>query len=188
MIAKASYAPHRRSAESHTSFTWLLVIFAERDTLAWQYASFMLGPFNIYERQINTRNARLLVTIIREDTRKRTNHNLPTNLNKPNTTDLERDLQRPTLKRSTIDQRRRTWAPSAGRLGCFFFLFFSFLRSSNVNSFRFAFLDLNAARQAFTRTISIWSAKSNHALRCSLSGELATGRACLRTGEQVAAS
>ena len=44
-------------------------------------------------------------------------------LKKPNTKDLERDLQRPRLRRSTIDRRRRTWAPFAGRLG--FFSFFN---------------------------------------------------------------
>ena len=33
---------------------------------------------------------------------------LSTNLKKPDTTDLERELQRPRLRRSTIDQRRRT--------------------------------------------------------------------------------
>ena len=46
-----------------------------------------------------------------------------TNFKKPNTTDLERDLQRPRLRRSTIDRRRQTWTPSAGRSSCFFFLF-----------------------------------------------------------------
>ena len=72
VTARASYAPHRRSAEKHTLFTWQLVIDAERDTLAWQSTSFMLGPLNIYERQINVKNTRLLVTITRQDTRKRT--------------------------------------------------------------------------------------------------------------------
>ena len=41
--------------------------------------------------------------------------------------------------------------------------------------------------QAFTRKISICSAKINHVLRCSLSGELVTGRACLRTADEGAA-
>ena len=66
------------------------------------------------------------------------------------------------------------------------FFWFFFLRSSK--NFRFAFLALNVSSQAFTRKISICSAKSNHVLRCSLSGKLATGRARLRTGDQVAAS
>ena len=42
---------------------------------------------------------------------------------KANTTDLERDLQRTRLRRWTNDRRRRTWAPSAGRSGCFFFFY-----------------------------------------------------------------
>ena len=46
-------------------------------------------------------------------------------LKKANTTDLERDLQRTRLRRSTNDWRRRTWAPSAGQSGCFFCFFFS---------------------------------------------------------------
>ena len=54
-------------------------------------------------------------------------------------------------------------------------------------SMRSAF-HLNVASQAFTWKISICSAKSNHVLRCLLSGELATGRARLRTGDRVAAS
>ena len=61
-----------------------------------------------------------------------------------------------------------------------------FLQSSK--NFRFAFLALNVSSQYFTWKISICSAKSNHVLRCSLSGELATGRARLRTGDRVAAS
>ena len=68
-------------------------------------------------------------------------------------------------------------------IGLFFFFF---LRSSK--NFRFGFLALNVSSQYFTWKISICSAKSNHVLRCSLSGELATGRARLRTGDRVAAS
>ena len=45
-------------------------------------------------------------------------------LKKPNTTDLERDLQRPRPRWSTIDRRRWMWTPSAGQSTCFFFLFF----------------------------------------------------------------
>ena len=65
-------------------------------------------------------------------------------------------------------------------------LFFFFLRSSK--NFRFTFPAWNVSSQAFTWKISNCSAKSNHVLRCSLSGELATGRALLRTGDRVAAS
>ena len=82
-----------------------------------------------------------------------------------------KDVQRPRLRRSKIDRRRRTWTPPAGRSGC---LFFFFLPSSN--NFRFAFLALNVAIQAFSWKISICPAKSNHVLRCSLSGELACGQ------------
>ena len=105
------------------------------------------------------------------------------NFKESNTTDLERDLQRTWLRRSTNDRRRRTWAPSAVRSGC---LFLFFLRS--YENFRFAFLALNVSSQCFTWKISICSAKSNHVLCCSLSGELAMGRARLRTGDKVAAS
>ena len=108
-------------------------------------------------------------------------------LKKANTTDLERDLQRTRLRRSTNDRRRRTWAPSEGRSGFFFFCFF-FLRSSTSKNFRFAFIALNVSNQSFTWKISICSAKSNHVLRCSLSGELAMGRPRLRTVDRVAAS
>ena len=79
--------------------------------------------------------------------------------------------------------RQRTWTPSAGRSSCFFFFF---LRSSD--NLRFAFRALKVASQAFTWKISICSAKINHVFRCSLSGELATGRARLRTAIQGAAS
>ena len=65
-------------------------------------------------------------------------------------------------------------------------VFFFFLRLSN--NFRFAFLALKVASQAFTWKISICSANSNHVLRCLLSGELATGRARLQTADRVAAS
>ena len=90
----------------------------------------------------------------------------------PNTASLERDLQRSRLRRSTNDRRRRTWTPSAGRsaAACFFFICFLLQSSNNL---RFAFFSLNVACQAFTWKISICSAKSNHVLRCSLSGELA---------------
>ena len=53
---------------------------------------------------------------------------------------------------------------------------------------RFAFLALKVASQAFTWKISICSAKINHVFRCSLSRELATGRARLRTALRGAAS
>ena len=66
-------------------------------------------------------------------------------------------------------------------------LFFVFFLWSSKN-FRFAFLALNVSSQYFTWNISICSAKSNHVLRCSLSEELATGRARLRTGDRVTAS
>ena len=46
-------------------------------------------------------------------------------LKKPNTTDSERDLQWPRLRRSMIDRRRRTWMPSTGRSSCFFFSIFN---------------------------------------------------------------
>ena len=85
--------------------------------------------------------------------------------------------------RSTIDRRRRTWTPSAGRSSCFFFLF---LRSSN--NFRSAFLASKVASQSFTWKISICSAKKNHVLRCSFSRELATWRARLGTTGPGAAS
>ena len=84
-----------------------------------------------------------------------------------------------------IDERSTEADVSAFRrsIGLFFFFF---LRSSK-NS-RFAFLALNVSSQAFTLKILICSAKSNHVIRCSLSGELATGRARLRNGDRVAAS
>ena len=83
-----------------------------------------------------------------------------------------------------IDRRRRAWTPSAGRSSCFFFRFFA----SSSNNFRFAFLALKVASQGFTWKILICSSKINHILRCSFSGELATGRARLRTAVQGAAS
>ena len=107
-----------------------------------------------------------------------------TNLKKPNTTDLERDRQRPRLGRSAIDRRRRTWTPSAGQSSWVFFFFF--LRSSN--NFRFAFRAFKVASQAFTWNISICSRKINHVLRCLLRRELITGRARLRTADRGAAS
>ena len=95
----------------------------------------------------------------------------------------ERELQWPRLRRSTIDRRRRTWAPSAGQ-SSFFFSFF--LRSSN--NFRFAFLALKEAIQAFTWKILVCTSRINHVLSCSFSGELATGRPRLRTADRGAAS
>ena len=60
-------------------------------------------------------------------------------------------------------------------------LFFFFLFSTIVfNNFRFAFLALKVASQAFTGKILISLAKINHVLRYSLRGELATGRARLQ--------
>ena len=56
-------------------------------------------------------------------------------------------------------------------------VFFLFSTSSS-NNFRFAFLALKVASQAFTRKISICSAKINHVLRCSLSRELWGELAC----------
>ena len=82
-----------------------------------------------------------------------------------------------------IDERSTEADVSAFRRSIGLFVFF--LRSSK--NFRFAFLALNVSSQSFTWKISICSAKSNHVLRCSLSGELATG-ACLWTGDRVAAS
>ena len=102
-----------------------------------------------------------------------------TNLKTTNTTDLEKDLQRLRLRRSTevdVNTLRRS-------IELFFFSF-----STSSNNLRFAFLALKVASQAFTWNISICSAKINHALRCSLSRELATGRARLRTAFQGAAS
>ena len=46
---------------------------------------------------------------------------------------------------------------------------------SSCNKFRFAFLALKVASQAFTWKISICLAKIAHVFRCSLSGELACG-------------
>ena len=45
---------------------------------------------------------------------------------------LERDLQQPRLRRSTIDRRRRTWTPSACRSIELFF-FFLFIRRPPTN-------------------------------------------------------
>ena len=59
------------------------------------------------------------------------------NLKKPNTTDLERDLQRPRLRRSTINRRRWTWTPYAGRSSCFFFCFVFLLRRLTNLDLRF---------------------------------------------------
>ena len=59
---------------------------------------------------------------------------------KANTTNLERDLQRTRLRRSTNDQRERL--PQVDRA------VFSFLRSSK--NFRYAFLALNVSSQYFT--------------------------------------
>ena len=94
MTAKASYAPHRRSAENHTLFTWQLVIDAERDTLAWECASFMLGPLNIYERQINVKNTQLLVTITRRDTRKKDKPKLSFKIISQNHDDLRLHIEK----------------------------------------------------------------------------------------------
>ena len=87
-----------------------------------------------------------------------------------------------------IDERSTEADVSAFRrsIGLFCFFVFFFLRSSE--NFRFAFLALNVSSQYFTWKISICSAKSNHVFRCSLSGELATGRARLRTSDRVAES
>ena len=69
------------------------------------------------------------------------------------------------------------------------FFFFFFPRSStSSNNFRFAFLTLKVASQSFYLKDKICSAKINHVLRCSLSRELATRRASLRTAVRGAAS
>ena len=62
-------------------------------------------------------------------------------------------------------------------------LFFFFFLWSSYN-FRFVLLALKVASQAFIWKISIHLAKSNHVLRCSLSGEFALGRARLRTTDR----
>ena len=74
--------------------------------------------------------------------------------------------------------------PSAGRSSCFFFLF----STSSPNKFKFAFLALKVASQAYTWKISICLAKIDHVFRCSLSGELTTKGARLRTAVRGAAS
>ena len=87
------------------------------------------------------------------------------------------------LRRSMTDRRRRAWTPSLGRSSFFFFRF----SASSSNNLRFAFLALKVASQGFTWKILICSSKIDHVLRCSLSGELATGRARLRTAVRGAA-
>ena len=83
-----------------------------------------------------------------------------------------------------IDDRSTEADVNALRRSIEFFFLFS---TSSSNNFRFAFLALKVASQAFTWKISICSAKINHVLRCSLSRELATGRAHLRTAVRGAA-
>ena len=85
-----------------------------------------------------------------------------------------------------IDDRSTEAHGNALRRSIKLFFFFLFLRSSN--NLRFAFLALKIASQAFTLKISICSANINHALRCWLHAELATGRACLWTADPGAAS
>ena len=80
--------------------------------------------------------------------------------------------------RRSIDRGRRESPLQVDRV---------FFSTSSFNNFRFAFLALKLASQAFTWTISICSAKINHVLRCALSRELATGRARLRTAVRGAA-
>ena len=87
------------------------------------------------------------------------------------------------LRRSMTDRQRRAWTPSLGR-SSFFFRFSAW----SSNNFRFAFLALKVASQGFTWKILICSSKINHVLRCSLSGELSTGRARLRIAVRGAAS
>ena len=99
-------------------------------------------------------------------------------LQKPNMTDLERDQQRPRPRKPTINGRRRTWTPSAGRWSCFSFLF-----QRSPNNFRFAFLALKVASQAFTQKISISWAKIDYVLPCSFRGELVARRARLRIAD-----
>ena len=94
--------------------------------------------------------------------------------------------QRPAANTAEKIDERSTEADMCAFRRSIGLFFFFFVRSSK--NFRFAFLALNVSSQYFTWKISICSAKSNHVLRCSLSGELATGRACLRTGDRVAAS
>ena len=81
-----------------------------------------------------------------------------------------------------IDGGGRECSPQVNRVD------FSFFSTPSSNNFRFAFLALKVASQAFTWKISICSAKINHVLRCSLSREHATGRACLRTAVRGATS
>ena len=96
-------------------------------------------------------------------------------LKKANTTDLERDLQRTRLRRSTNDRRRRKWAPSVGRSGCFF----SYYRLRNLD-LRFllwmylASILLERFRSARQNAITFFAA---HLAESSLREELATRRA-----------
>ena len=77
--------------------------------------------------------------------------------------------------RRSIDGGGRERPPQVDRV--VFFLF----STSSSNNFRFAFLALKVASQGFTWKISICLAKINRVLHCSLSRELALGRARLRT-------
>ena len=81
--------------------------------------------------------------------------------------------------RRSIDGGGRERPPQVDRVFFFFFL---------RRNFRFAFLALKVASHAFTWKILISSAKINRVLRCSLSRELATGRARLRTAVRGAVS
>ena len=96
-------------------------------------------------------------------------------LKKPNTTDLERNLQRPRLWRLTIDRRRWTWMPSAGRSSCFFFFFQrSFLTTSDLRFLLWKYLAkllLERFRSAWQKSITFFAAR--------FARELATGRARL---------
>ena len=86
---------------------------------------------------------------------------------------MERDMQRPRLRRSMIGRRRRTWTPSAGRWSCFF----SFFSTSSSNQLRFAFLALKVAsklllerfRSAWQKSITFFAA---HLAESSLRGVL----------------
>ena len=89
--------------------------------------------------------------------------------NKPNTTNLERDAA---AEAEEMDNRSTEADVNALRRPRSIELTFFLLRLSN--NFKFAFLALNVASQAFPWKISICSAKIDYVLRCLLSGELAT--------------
>ena len=70
-------------------------------------------------------------------------------LKKPNTTDLDKDLQPATEAEEIDDRATEANVNALRRLIKLFFFFFFFFAQQSSNNFRFAFLALKVAGQAF---------------------------------------